>query len=233
VTSSDIPEWAKTLAVFDTETTGIDPETTRIVSAHVSLLTESGESTDAQNWLIDCGIDIPESASQIHGITTERMRSEGTPAAESVQQIIEKLSGYLRQGTVVVAFNASYDFTILDREARRYGLTGLVNPRPLVDPMVLDRQVDRYRKGKRTLDAATQLYGVELVNAHDASADAIAAGRVAQAIARKYATELAMPALDLHDLQVSWAHEQATRLAEWHRSQGRPTSARVERWPIK
>ena len=70
VTNTGLPEWANVIAVFDTETTGIAPETTRIVSAHVSVLNPSGEVEDPTNWLIDCGIDIPEQATAVHGITT-------------------------------------------------------------------------------------------------------------------------------------------------------------------
>jgi DNA polymerase-3 subunit epsilon len=39
---------------------------------------------------------------------------------------------------------------------------------------------ERYRKGKRTLEVVAAHYAVTLTGAHDAAADAIAAGRVAQ-----------------------------------------------------
>ena len=77
--------------------------------------------------------------------------------------------------------------------ARRSG-TGIAPfsaPRaPVIDPLVIDKAVDRYRKGKRTLEAAAAFYGVPLDDAHDAGADAIAAGRVAQAIAREHGAAL-------------------------------------------
>jgi DNA polymerase-3 subunit epsilon len=75
VTELQLPEWAQRLAVFDTETTGIATETTRIVQAHVSVLDSSGASVDGLDWLIDCGVEIPEQATRVHGITTERMRA--------------------------------------------------------------------------------------------------------------------------------------------------------------
>ena len=69
VTNTGLPEWANVIAVFYTETTGIAPETTRIVSANVSVLNPYGEVEDEHNWLIDCGIEIP-------GITADqRVRS--------------------------------------------------------------------------------------------------------------------------------------------------------------
>ena len=233
MTDKNLPEWANVLAVFDTETTGIETETTRIVSAHVSVLTPDGESTEARNWLIDCGIDIPARATEVHGITTERMRAEGSPAPDSINEILTLLRGFFDAGIPVVAYNASYDFSILDREAKRYGFDPIANVRPVIDPLVIDKQVDKYRKGKRTLEAASAYYGVSLEGAHDASVDAIAAGRVAQAIARKYATELAMSANDVHDAQVAWAAAQAASYSEWRRSQGLPTYAGDGLWPVR
>ena len=233
VTNTGLPEWANVIAVFDTETTGIAPETTRIISAHVSVLNPYGEVEDPTNWLIDCGIEIPEQATAVHGITTERMRAEGAPAADSIYEILTKLQGFLSAGIGVVAYNAAYDFTILDREAKRYGFDPLDLPAPIIDPLIIDKQVDKYRKGKRTLEAAAAHYGVELTDAHDASADAIAAGRVAQAIGKKYAADLAYPAQELHDLQVVWAKEQAESYATWRRSQNLPVYPGDGLWPVR
>ena len=233
VTNTGLPEWANVIAVFDTETTGIAPETTRIVSAHISVLNPYGEVEDPTNWLIDCGIDIPEQATAVHGITTERMRAEGAPAADSIYEILTKLQGFLSAGIGVVAYNAAYDFTILDREAKRYGFDPLELPTPVIDPLIMDKQVDKYRKGKRTLEAAAAHYGVELTDAHDASADAIAAGRVAQAIGKKYAADLAFSATELHDLQVVWAKEQAESYATWRRSQNLPVYPGDGLWPVR
>jgi DNA polymerase III subunit epsilon len=232
VTELHLPAWARQLAVFYTETTGIAPETTRIVQAHVSLLDHTGSVVEGRDWLIDCGIDIPEQATRVHGITTERMRAEGAPAAESIQEIVAYLGEFFAQGVAVVAYNASYDFTILDREAKRYELTPLDRPRPIVDPLVIDRQLDKYRKGVRNLVANAELYGVILENAHDASADAIAAGRVAQAIAAKYFDQLDIPALDLHVRQEEWALEQAASYRRYRESIGKPMYDDNDAWPV-
>lgn len=233
MTDFTLPEWAQVLAVFDTETTGIAAETTRIVSAHVSVINPDGNVEGARDWLINCGIDIPAEATAVHGITTEHMRTHGIDAADGVFEILQVLQSYFDAGIPVVAYNAAYDFTILDREAKRYGHDPLEGPKPIVDPMIIDRQVDRYRKGKRTLEAATEVYGVTLDGAHNASADAIAAGHVAKAIAKKYAEKLSVTAFELHDLQVQWALEQAENYAQWRRSQGMQVFAGDGVWPVR
>src|SRR5690606_9444921 len=98
----------------------------------------------------------------------------------------------------ITVFNAPYDLSLLHREALRHGLEPLAAPSPVIDPLVIDKAVDRYRRGKRTLEVSAEHYGVDLLDAHDAGADAIAAGRVAQAIVRRFASELPADADALH-----------------------------------
>ena len=80
--------WFDTLGVFDLETTGIDVETSRVVSAAIGVLGESGNLVEQWNWLADPGVEIPEQASAVHGITTARARAEGRPAKEVIAEII-------------------------------------------------------------------------------------------------------------------------------------------------
>jgi DNA polymerase-3 subunit epsilon len=67
-------------------------------------------------------------------------------------------------------------------EAERAKVT-LTNGQSLVDPLLLDRWLDKYRKGSRKLVDVAHRWGVELSQAHAADADAIAAAQTARAIA--------------------------------------------------
>ena len=226
----ELPLWAKALAVFDLETTGLDVSTARIVTATVATLDQNGVVVELTEWLVNPGVEIPEAASNVHGVTTERAIAEGTDPANAVAEIIELLRRYNQQ-MPLVAFNAPYDFSILKAEAQRYGLVAL-EPRPVIDPLVLDRKVDRYRKGKRNLGVMSEHYGIKLEDAHNATADAVAAGRIAQQLARRY-PELAIDALELHDLQAGWSDQQAESFAEYLRKQNRPDYRAELGWPIK
>jgi DNA polymerase-3 subunit epsilon len=214
--------WYETLGVFDLETTGVDVETSRIVSAHVGVIDGSGEVVERRDWLADPGVEIPEQASAVHGITTERARLEGRPAGEVVEEILGALADIFARGIAVTIYNAPYDLSLLNREAARHGLAPLAAPAPVIDPLVIDKAVDKYRKGKRTLEAAALFYGVDLTDAHDAGADAIAAGRVAQAMARKYAAQLAVDAAELHRSQMGWSAEQDASFADYMRRTHNP-----------
>lgn len=225
--------WWEGLGVFDLETTGIDVETARIVTAHVGLIDATGASIAQGEWLADPGIDIPVQASAVHGISTERARAEGRPAPEVIAEIIAAVRAVFTRGVPLVIYNAPYDLTVLDREARRYGLEPLqVEAGCVVDPLVIDKAVDRFRKGKRTLEAAAEFYGVVLDDAHNAGADAIAAGRVAQAMARRHLDKLDVSAAELHALQVGWCAEQATSFQEYMRRKD-PTFTTSGEWPSR
>lgn len=224
------------LAAFDLETTGIDSQSDRIVTAAVSVVGAGLEPQD-HAWLLDPGVEIPVAATAVHGITTARARAEGQPPAEAVEQIVAALAARLREGVPVIAFNARFDLTVLDREARRHGVEPLLDRvggsagMLVVDPLVLDKQLDRFRKGKRTLGAVCAHYRVRLDEAHAANADALAAARVAWRLGQAFAELRDADLRALHAQQVGWAAEQAASLEEYFTRNGRPE--RVERaWPV-
>jgi DNA polymerase III subunit epsilon len=113
----------------------------------------------------------------------------------------------------------------------RHGIPPLLSPAPVIDPLVIDKALDRYRKGKRTLEVTSQFYGVVLDGAHDAGADAIAAGRVAQAIAKKHGQSLPVTLAELHALQVGWCKDQAENFQEYMRRSRDPQFVAAGGWP--
>ncbi|MGI6877552.1 exonuclease domain-containing protein [Microbacterium sp. gxy059] len=223
------------VAVFDLETTGVDVRSDRIVTAFVGVLDETGAVLEAESWIADPGIEIPAGAAAVHGFTTERARAEGRDAREVVGEIVASLGRLLDAGIPVVAYNAPFDFSVLANEARRHGFAPLADPSPVVDPLVIDKQQDTYRRGKRTLDIVAAHYGVSLDDAHEASADAIAAGRIALAQAERYAADLPGTPAELHAQQVGWARAQADSLGAYFVKIGKlqPGETLEGGWPIR
>ena len=227
----ELPSWGKSIAVFDLETTGLDLAEARIVTACAVELDGAGNIVGRDlEWLADPGIEIPEVAASVHGVTTEIARANGRPASEVVAEIVATLKSYFDRGIPVVAYNAPYDFTILFHEAVRHGIEPIEAPRPVIDPLVLDKHFDRYRSGKRRLENAAVQYGVALTDAHNATADAVAAGRVAQAIFAKY--PMPNDVNELHDAQVLWSKEQDVSFAEFMVKKD-PTFRPNFGWPLK
>lgn len=229
------PEWARVVGVFDLETTGVDVARDRVVTAHVGILDASGAVIRARDWLADPGVEIPEGATAVHGITTSHARAHGRPAAEVVAEVVEALRALLDAGVPVVAYNAPYDFSLLKHEALRHGIDPIIDPAPVIDPLVVDKAYDRWRRGKRTLTVVAEHYAVRLEGAHEASADAVAAGRVAQALAERYAPWLPATVQELHTRQIAWARAQAASLTEYFIQIGRldPGGRLDGSWPIR
>ncbi|MDX5568451.1 3'-5' exonuclease [Streptomyces sp. ID05-04B] len=223
------------LAGFDTESTGVNVEEDRIVTACV-VQCGGGLPAAPGNWLADPGVPIPEAAAAVHGITTEKARAEGRSAGEVVEEVITTLTAIVLSGIPVVAMNAPFDFTLLDREARRHGvqpLTDIVgDDLRVIDPRVLDKQVDMFRRGKRTLTDLCAHYKVPLDGAHSADADAIAACRVAWRLGSQY-PKLAELDLDgLHKAQTVWAAEQAASF-QAHLRKKDPQAVIDGSWPLR
>jgi DNA polymerase-3 subunit epsilon len=224
------------LAAFDIETTGVDCDADRIVTAAVSVVGD-GQPSEHRLWLVDPGVEIPAGATAVHGITTEQARRDGGSPAGAIDEICGLLALQLRRGVPVIAFNARFDLTLLDREARRHGVTPLADRIGgdehllVVDPYILDKRFDRHRQGKRTLGAVCAHYRVPLLDAHAAGADALAAARVAWRMGQAFSELRELELAALHEHQVRWAAEQAASLREYLQAEGR--DADIEgAWPV-
>jgi DNA polymerase-3 subunit epsilon len=226
------------IASFDLETTGVDVETDRIVTASRWIIDPSKPAKTHMGWLVNPGIDIPEGAAAIHGITTEKAKADGQDASKAVREIAGDLLYWADQGAVTLAFNASYDLTLLHRECVRYGHTteaaGLEKLRPVIDPHVIDKGLEKYRKGSRKLIDVAKHYGIELSeeDAHGSAADSLAAARIGYVIATRYEHIGRMPADELHDLQREWKALQAEGLQKYLRRKDK-TAVVDPNWPLK
>ncbi len=230
------------LVGFDTETTGVNPRRDRIVTAAVITQTGPEGEPGVRTWLINPGVEIPTRATEVHGITTEKARQEGQQPAEALEEIATLLASALRSGAPVVAFNAQYDLTLLEVELQRHGLPTLAHRlgegpgtiKPVVDPLVLDRHVDRFRRGKRRLADVCAHYGVDVDTdaLHAADADVMATLALVHAIAATHASVGESALADLHDQQVEAHRVWAENFRAWLTSQGRTDDLPDVQWPV-
>ena len=103
----------------------------------------------------------------------------------------------------------------------------------MLDAVVIDRHFDRYRKGRRTLVDLCGLYGIDIGNAHDASADAIASVEVLFALAARYEALWECDLAQLHENQARWHRAWAQGYDGWRISQGMiPIDPRDYEWPV-
>lgn len=217
------------LLALDTETTGTDPHSDRVVTATCAWITP-GKPVRVQTWLLNPGVPIPADAAEVHGITTEHAQTHGRSPAEALAEIAAVIAWAIARGVPLVAYNAAFDLTILDREFTRHGIDLDLTAALVVDPRVLDKQVDKWRSGGRRLEEVCKHYRVRLDAAHDATADALAAARVAWRIAEMYPW-VQVPLPQLHAAQARWRADQSADLARYFAEQGEPRPVAGE-WPL-
>ncbi len=222
---------------FDTETTGVDVTSDRVVTAAI-VRREAGVQA-VSTWLVDPGVEIPEGASAIHGITTEHARTHGRQPAAALEEIARTLAAGLLRDEPVVAYNASFDLSLLDAELRRHGLPTLPERigrpvRVVIDPLVLDRHLDRYRRGKRRLGNLCEHYGVTASAAlHSADVDVAATLDVLAAVARAFPVVAETPLEELHEIQVVAHRRWADSFNAWRLGQGLTGPGAELEWPVR
>ena len=216
------------LLALDTESTGTDPTEARIVQ--ITL----GMSVGPGNWhpwtrIVNPGVPIPDAAAKIHGYTDTRVQTEGTTPSAALTKAYSTLTDIVYRDIPVVAHNAAYDLTLLDREFRRHLGEPLPTGLIVLDTLVLFRRFD-WTTGGRSLGKLAARYGITFP-AHDAEADALASLRLLHILAAlNDLLPLIQPAT-LHDAQRGWWTQQQDA-AEAHALGNGTPFTRQPHWPL-
>lgn len=148
--------------VFDTETTGLEPKTNRIVEAGAIRFDKRGVIARF-NTLINPQMPMPKEASKINGIS-DLMLSDQPTASIAIPDFLRFIGT-----TVLVAHNAPFDVKFINAELLRLGLSPLANT--IVDTLVFAKEVfpglPRY-----SLQELAKHFRIEAVDAHRAEDDA-------------------------------------------------------------
>ncbi len=217
---------ASRMLAFDLETTSASPKQARIVTS--ALVRIDGRDVQKIEHLADPGIEIPQEATNVHGITTEKARAEGRPHEDVLKDTVDAIKAAWEDGLTLIVYNAAFDLTVLRSLTGDFTVTG-----PVYDPYVIDRVSDKWRKGKRTLGAVCEHYGVELGNAHEATADALAAARVAWKQVRQHYPNLAqMDENELMEFQAVKWYEDRVAFKKYLEGKGRDASDVSTAWPL-
>jgi len=177
VTTGDpyAPWWTHNIVMFDVETTGLG-EDDRVIEVGLVRF-ERGEVVDQWGSLIYPQCEVPEEATAIHGITT--LDVLGYPPFIGSIPAVSRIT----RDAWPAAFNASFDRRMWVNELRRLRIDApaqipMFDPNiRWLDPLVWVRQIDGLW-AKNKLTVACDRWGVQLENAHRATDDAIAAGKL-------------------------------------------------------
>ena len=108
---------------IDVETTGLDPENDRIVSAGLVRITiavnENFADGETMEVMVNPGVSIPRRASDVHGIYDRDVKDHAS--FEKVAQQVRDFIG----NRVLVGHNVSFDTAFLSASFKRAGLKSL------------------------------------------------------------------------------------------------------------
>lgn len=190
------------LAVFDTETTGKDMNTCRIIEVGITLMVR-GEVVEELDWFVDPECEIPKEVVELTHI--QQSDVDGQPKfREIARDILEAF-----RGRGIVAYNINFDRTVMTRELRNAGLDW-PHGNPMIDPLVFAQHL--YPHQHNNLGAVTERLSISLEGAHRACNDAAATGKVLYALRGKLPASLE----ELLVVQAAWERENQARL-QWRR----------------
>ncbi|NML50734.1 DNA polymerase III subunit epsilon [Streptomyces sp. R302] len=216
--AGDHPGWhRRRLLSLDIGSTGNRPERDRITGAAVR-----GSDGTARDWVLDLGSDLHHSdvGSKIQHSppSSPSPTSSPSPPAQALEELATLLTDHLASRELLVVWYAPHVLSTLHAELLRHSLTPLVDRlpegggvAPICDPLVLDRHVDRYRPGGRSLPAVAEWYGVPHERPGDPASDAEAALLVAGVVAASYPAVARLSRPVLHAEQMIWYAEQMER----------------------
>ena len=140
--------------LFDTETTGLEPELGHRVLEVAALELENDLPTGRQfHALIDPERDIPEDATRIHGFTLADVA--GKPCFSAIVDDLLEFFGDAK----LIAHNAPFDFAFLDAEFLRLGRPILSATR-MIDTLALAKA--RFPGMPNSLDALCRRFAIDL-----------------------------------------------------------------------
>src|SRR5262249_48506350 len=149
--------------VFDLETTGLQPSTSRICEIGAQRVANL-EPRDCFVTLVNPRVPLPPAVQALTGIVPNELRS--APAVELAVRRFLAFAG----DAVLVAHNARFDMAFLDREVER--LTGRRVAAPVVDTVWLARRLLEGRVRRVGLASLAHLFGTAAVPCHRALPDA-------------------------------------------------------------
>ena len=227
---------------FDIESTGVEVFEDRIVTFSMVYSPGVGAPSHTLEWNLDPGVEIAEGATAVHGISTAHAREFHMDSAKAMPYIALRLEACVSQGIPLVIYNAPFDTTMLWEEFQRYNVTLTFTREEMyarvIDPLVIDKACDKYRKGSRKLTDTAKLYGYDLTNAHNSTADVEATLHIARQLGKFFKPEMSIE--HLQEFQKDAKIEQSTSFQKYLRKkvdeEGNlvdPTAVINAQWPVQ
>lgn len=142
--------------IFDTETTGLDSKTDRIIEiGGIELINHFPTGRTFHVYINPDGTKVHPDALAVHGLSEDFLRDKPVFSA-----IVDDLMAFF-EGAIWIAHNAAFDMGFINAEFSRLGLSP-VPQEQVVDTLQLARR--KNPMGPNSLDALCRRYGID--NSH-------------------------------------------------------------------
>lgn len=142
--------------VFDTETTGLDPKTDRVIEiGGIELDNRFPTGKSFHVYINPDGQQVHPDALAVHGISNEQLANKPLFAG-----VVDEFLNFF-DGAKFVAHNAGFDMGFINAELARLGQPA-VDPNRVVDTLALARR--KHPMGPNSLDALCKRYAID--NSH-------------------------------------------------------------------
>ncbi len=169
----DLPVEEAPYVVFDLETTGTKPGSSRIVEVGAVRM-RGFEAVGTFERLVDPGVSVPDTITRITGLQSRDVR--GAPRIDRVLPEFLEFAA----GAVLVAHNASFDVGFVDAELSR--LQGRRLAAPVLDTVMLARRLLQGRLPRMNLGTLAERFDTTVRPCHRALPDAEATAEVLAAL---------------------------------------------------
>lgn len=176
---------------FDTETTGLPgnykaaisqmDNWPRLVQLGYEVWEDEQKIKTFDKIVFPWGFGIPGGAADIHGITTQIAKVKGS----SLRDVLEEFVADIREADLLVAHNMQYDYPVITCELFRMQINSKIKHVDKMCTMLKTVEFlklpNQYKAGEYKWPKLEELYhhlfGEEIKNAHDASADVAATSK--------------------------------------------------------
>jgi DNA polymerase-3 subunit epsilon len=204
---------------FDIESTGVDQFEDRVVTFSMVYSAHRNAEPIIVEWQIDPGVEIAEGATAVHGISTAHAQEFFMDASKAMPYIAKRLETIVTAQIPLVVYNAPFDTTMIYAEFERYNVPLRYTKEEMfsrvIDPLVIDKACDMYRKGSRKLTDTAALYGYDLTNAHNSTADVEATLHITRQLDKFFKPEMTIEMLQ--EFQKDAKIEQSTSFQKYLR----------------
>jgi DNA polymerase-3 subunit epsilon len=156
--------------VFDTETTGLHPDSGDQIIQIGAVRIVNGKllHNEAFEQLIDPGRPPSPASVAIHGISAEQLRGQAR-----IGEVLPAFHAYC-EGSVLVAHNAAFDMRFLQLQEKPLGLRF---DQPVLDTLLLSALAQPQQES-HSLDAIAERFGLTFAGRHSALGDAVVTAEV-------------------------------------------------------